>query len=199
MGQVFEIKGRSCTTKEAAARLAVTPRTIQLWSDSGVISAWKTPGGHRRFNIQDIEALQARLLGADIEPRRRLKMLVIEDEPDLLSLYRFNIESWGLPIELKTAKDGYEGLLKIGSWQPDLIISDLQMPNMDGFHMLNMLSKQNYIDKAAIIVITALSVEDIKEHGTLPEGLTIYTKPIPFSKIEDQVRLCLDVIADEED
>lgn len=199
MGQVFEIKGRSCTTKEAAARLAVTPRTIQLWSDSGVISAWRTPGGHRRFNIQDIEALQARLLGADIEPRRRLKMLVIEDEPDLLSLYRFNIESWGLPIELKTAKDGYEGLLKIGSWQSDLIISDLQMPNMDGFHMLNMLSKQNYIDKADIIVITALSAEDIKEHGMLPEGLTIYSKPIPFSKIEDQVRLCLDVIADEED
>ena len=199
MGQVFEIKGRSCTTKEAAARLAVTPRTIQLWSDSGVINSWKTPGGHRRFNLQDVEDLQAKLLGADIEPGRRLKLLVIEDEPDLLSLYRLNIESWELPIDLKTAKDGFEGLLKIGSWQPDIIISDLQMPNMDGFHMLNMLDKQDFIDKTTIIAITALSAEDIKEHGALPKDVTVYTKPIPFSKIEDQVKLCIDAVAERGD
>lgn len=199
MGQVFEIKGRSCTTKEAAARLAVTPRTIQLWSDAGVLSAWKTPGGHRRFNLQDVEELQAKLLGADVEIKRKLKILVIEDEPDLLSLYRFNIESWSLPLELKTAKDGYDGLLIIGSWQPDIIVSDLQMPNMDGFHMLNMLAKKNYIENTSIIVITALSKEEIKEHGSLPEGVMVYTKPIPFAKIEEQVKLCLENISGDED
>ena len=194
MGQVFEIKGRSCTTKEAATRLAVTPRTIQLWSDSGVLSAWKTPGGHRRFNLTDIEDLQSKLLGAENDSRRKLKLLVIEDEPDLLSLYRLNIESWSLPVDLRLAKDGYEGLLNIGSWQPDLIISDLQMPNMDGFHMLKMLDEQDFLDNASIIVITALSAEDIKEHGSLPEGITIYTKPIPFSKIEEQVRLGVEAL-----
>ena len=194
MGQVSKIKGRSCTTKEVAARLAVTPRTIQLWSDSGVLDAWKTPGGHRRFNLQDVEKLQAKLLGSDIETNRKLKLLVIEDEPDLLSLYRFNIESWSLPIDLKTAKDGYDGLLFIGSWQPDMIVLDLQIPNMDGIHMVNILAKKDFIKNTSIIVITAHS----KEHRSLPEDVTVYTKPIPFSKIEEQVKLRLETISDNE-
>ena len=127
-----------------------------------------------------------------------LKILVIENEPNLLSLYRFNIESWSLPIDLKTAKDGYDGLLLVGSWQPDVIISDLQMPNSDGFHMLNILAKKDFIKNTSIIVITDLSREDIKEHEALPDGLTVYTKPIPFAKIEEQVKLCLENISDNE-
>ena len=68
-----------------------------------------------------------------------------------------------------------------------------------GFHMLNMLAKKDFIKNTSIIVITALSKEDIKEHGSLPEGITVYTKPIPFAKIEEQVKLCLEDISDDED
>lgn len=191
MAQIIEMKGENCTTKEAAKRLAVTPRTIQLWAEAGVLPAWKTPGGHRRFNISDIVALQKKLLGGEDDSQRKLKLLVIEDEPDLLTLYRFNVEGWSLPVELKTATDGYEGLLKIGAWQPDMIITDLQMPNMDGFYLLDMLYKQADLKNVEIIAISALSKEDIEDKGGVPEGVSVYPKPIPFDLVEQHVRKCL--------
>lgn len=191
MAKVIEIKAENCTTKEAARRLAVTTRTIQLWAEAGVLPAWKTAGGHRRFNISDIDTLQKRLLSGEDESQAKLKLLVIEDEPDLLTLYRFNVEGWSLPVELQTATDGYEGLLKIGAWQPDMIITDLQMPNMDGFYMLDMLHQQAELKNIVMIAVTALSKEDINDKGGLPEGVTIYPKPIPFDRIEQHVKECL--------
>jgi excisionase family DNA binding protein len=46
-----------CTTREAAEMLGVSLRTAQLWSESGLLDAWKTGGGHRRISRQSIERL----------------------------------------------------------------------------------------------------------------------------------------------
>lgn len=118
MSQVTDSTSKRCTTKEAARLLDVTPRTIQLWSEAGVLNPWKTPGVHRRFSVADVKELQQqhqKLSKKDVETRD-LRLLVIEDEPDLLNLYRFYISSWELPIELQTASDGYKGLIEIGAW-----------------------------------------------------------------------------------
>ena len=50
----------TCTTREAARRLGVSLRTVQLWTESGVLDAWKTPGGHRRVLNSAVD----RLIGA---------------------------------------------------------------------------------------------------------------------------------------
>lgn len=194
MTQPIEMKGENCTTKEAAKRLAVTTRTIQLWAEAGVLPAWKTQGGHRRFNLSDVVALQKKLLTGENENQRKLKILVIEDEPDLRMLYQLNIEGWSIPVEFQAASDGYEGLLTIGAWQPDMIITDLQMPNMDGFYLLEMLCKQEDLKGLEIIVVTALTEEDIEERGGLPKGTKSYQKPIPFEIIRQHAQDCIESI-----
>lgn len=97
-----------------------------------------------------------------------------------------------MPVELQTASDGYEGILKIGTWQPDMIITDLQMPNMDGFHMLEMLYRQTDLRNIEIIVISALSKGDIDDKGGLPEGVKVYQKPVPFDRVEQHVKECFE-------
>lgn len=47
-----------CTTAEAARSLGVSIRTIQLWVDDGVLSAWKTVGGHRRITLDSLNKLR---------------------------------------------------------------------------------------------------------------------------------------------
>jgi excisionase family DNA binding protein len=52
-----------CSTREAADRLGVSLRTVQLWSEAGLLRAWKTPGGHRRILTDSIDERGARPAG----------------------------------------------------------------------------------------------------------------------------------------
>lgn len=186
MPQNTDLEVKYCTSKQAANLLDVTTRTIQLWSESGILKAWKTAGGHRRFNLVDIESLRKQLKKETSAPveQRLIRVLVIEDEPDLIMLYKMTIEGWNLPVTLETATDGFEGLVQIGAWKPDVIITDIQMPNIDGFHMLKTLSKMESFNQMVVMAVSGLSKEDIKQKGGLPEGIPLFTKPIPFDEIE---------------
>jgi excisionase family DNA binding protein len=186
MYQVTDLKVQHCTSKQAASLLEVTTRTIQLWSKSGVLKAWKTVGGHRRFNLEDIEALKAELkqeTNAAVE-HKLVRVLVIEDEPDLIMLYKMTIEGWNLPIILQTASDGFQGLIQIGAWKPDIVITDVQMPNVNGIHMLKRLTKMEELNDMVVMAVSGLSKAEITQKGGLPAGMPVFTKPIPFDEIE---------------
>ena len=189
MHQTSNSKVTHCTSKQAASLLEVTTRTIQLWSESGILKAWKTAGGHRRFNLEEVKAFKAKLKkdANDSVDQRLTRVLVIEDESDLIVLYKMTIENWNLPIILKTATDGFEGLIQIGSWKPDIVITDIQMPNINGIHMLEALSKMESFNDMVIIAVTGLLKAEITQKGGLPAGIPIFTKPIPFDKIENIV------------
>jgi excisionase family DNA binding protein len=187
MYQTSKLKVSHCSSKQAASLLEVTTRTIQLWSESGILKAWKTAGGHRRFNLEEIEVFKAQLKKDtnDSADQRLTRVLVIEDEPDLILLYKMTIEGWNLPIILKTATDGFEGLIQIGSWKPDVVITDIQMPNINGIHMLQALSKLESFNDMVIMAVSGLSKAEIDQKGGLPVGIPLFTKPIPFDEIEN--------------
>jgi DNA-binding response OmpR family regulator len=65
---------------------------------------------------------------------RKTKLLVIDDEPDLLAELKPLLERSG--YEVSTAIDGVDGLQKIETWQPDLLILDVMMPHLDGRELL---------------------------------------------------------------
>lgn len=186
-----EAKDHLCTTRQAADLLGVSLRTVQLWVEEGVLPAWKTPGGHRRIARSAVEALIDERDRAVSEPpntghrqRGPLRLLVVEDEPDLLKLYRYQIEFWDTPIELVTAADGFEGLLRIGEESPDLVFTDLNMPGMDGFKMIRSLIEAQRMPPEHIVVVTALGQREIAARGGLPEGIRVFPKPIPFDELE---------------
>ncbi len=55
-----------CSTREAAERLGVSLRTVQLWTEAGLLRAWKTPGGHRRILTSSVDRLLQRRGGAKV-------------------------------------------------------------------------------------------------------------------------------------
>lgn len=193
------------STREAAERLGVALRTVQLWVEGGVLPAWKTAGGHRRISRLAVERLllerRAALSGAPAaaepaapagqgaEVDRPLRLLVVEDEPGLRRLFAMVIAQWELPIEVTTASDGFEALLCIGRQCPDLLLSDLNMPGMDGFKMIATLRRAGLgFDDLEIVVVTALDAAEIASRGGLPEGVRVFGKPVPFDALETLVR-----------
>jgi excisionase family DNA binding protein len=186
------------TSVEAAELLGVTPRTIQIWADSGVLQARKTSGGHRRFSESVLEAFLKKLetdsQGAQPEAAkapaksRHYQILIAEDEPDLRTLYEMTMEGWELPMEVTAVKDGYEALIRLGVDRPDMLIADLSMPKMDGFYMLNTIVNSGSATDTDIVVVTALTAADIEARGGLPDGITVFHKPIPFEKLQQLIK-----------
>jgi CheY-like chemotaxis protein len=120
---------------------------------------------------------------------RRLRVLVVEDDPDLLKLFCMVIEGWELPITLNTATNGFEALLRIGDECPDLLLTDLNMPGMDGFRMIAALkAQQQGREHLRIVVVTALGPAEIAHRGGLPDGVRVFTKPVPFDELEALAR-----------
>lgn len=181
------------TTREAGEALGVAVRTVQLWVESGVLPAWRTAGGHRRIARSAVEKLLAERSQV-IRPEGRtgtasgvtpLKLLLVEDDPDLLRLFTLMVEGWDFPVELSTASNGFEGLVRIGELHPDMVVTDLNMPGMDGFQMLRALKKPGSgFDDLEIVVVTALSAGDIRDRGGLPAGVRMFQKPVPFDQLQ---------------
>lgn len=179
---------KAYSTREAAQLLGVSLRTVQLWVESGVLEAWKTVGGHRRVSPESVQKLLASRNPAQDTARDALTVLVAEDDPVLLSLYRHKFAAWNPPVRLLTAMGGYEALISIGEYKPDVLIADLAMPFVDGFRMLRTLEAHPGATHTAVIVVTALEDDEIKKQGGIPASIEVLKKPVDFVLLESKVR-----------
>ncbi len=176
------------TTRQAANLLNISLRTVQLWVESGVLSAWKTAGGHRRISTESVDKIRhEQYLAAGPAPdARKLTIVIVEDDPVYLELYQLKIAAWRLPAVVAVANDGFEGLLMIGRLSPQIVIADLNMPGMDGFQMIRSLEESS--TELELIVITGMSDQEIKRAGSLPEKVTLLKKPAPLNELEALLR-----------
>lgn len=178
-----------CTTSEAAKLLGISVRAAQLWSERGILESWKTRGGHRRISRQSVarnlatggESGAAQLDGA----HNPLGILVVEDEPALLKLYEREMRKWPMQPRVATARNGMEALVRLGMFRPDMLVTDLHMPDMDGFRMLEVLRGMAELQGMTTIVVSGLHPEQIAARGVLPEGIPVLPKPIPFERLRD--------------
>ncbi|MEW6515246.1 MAG: response regulator [Pseudomonadota bacterium] len=179
-----------CTTREAAQLLGISLRTAQLWVENGQLDAWKTEGGHRRISRASVQrlldgGLPTRFTDSTASPPAidRLKVLVVEDDNILLKLYKTVLSSWKLPIDVITANNGIEGLILIGRDAPDLMITDLAMPGMDGFQLIHSLAGSSLRAGMDIAVVSGLDAADIEAKGGLPRDVRLFSKPVPFDEL----------------
>ena len=181
-----------CTTREAASVLGVSVGTVQLWVETGLLQAWKTAGGHRRVLRDSVEQL---LHKKPLEPAqvassvqtvsgpRRLSVLVVEDDTSLLRLYQAQISHWPIPTQVTLIDNAVSALLHMGRGGPDLLISDLHMPGMDGFAMLRVLHQAPEMAHTTMVVVSGLDAHEISDHGGIPTGIEVLAKPIPFARL----------------
>ncbi len=186
-----------CTTREAAQILGVSLRTAQLWSESGLLEAWKTTGGHRRISRQSVERLLANpgtrapapaaSAGQSVAARNddRFSILVVEDEEDLRRVYEIVLSRWPMKPQVATVADGYAALLRIGIDRPDMVITDLHMPGMNGFEMIRSLRAQPELGALQIVVVTGLDANEIDDRGGIPADIPVLPKPIPFDQLSE--------------
>jgi len=181
------------TTSDVAKALGVTVRSVQLWVEQGALEGWKTPGGHRRITRASFEKFNANIGPTENKATARLNVVVVEDSLAMQKLYRMTIESWQLPIDVKFVSNGCEGIIYVSQHMPDLLITDLKMPEMDGFTMLKSLRDVDDFSRMAIVVVTGMQAQEIEEKGGLPKGVRLYGKsPVPFWEMRELMQGLID-------
>ncbi|OCL92904.1 response regulator transcription factor [Arcobacter porcinus] len=87
---------------------------------------------------------------------KNLRVLIVEDEDDLAKLIRASIKDCFFRVII--ANDGKTGLEKYRSFKPDIVISDITMPILDGLDMCKIIKEEN--DKISIVVLSAYSQKE---------------------------------------
>ena len=87
------------------------------------------------------------------------KIAIIEDDETISQMYRFKFESEG--YEVQTAGNGKLGLELAEKMQPDIILLDLMMPEMNGDQMLKQLRKTDWGKAVKVIVLTNMGEQEI--------------------------------------
>lgn len=109
-------------------------------------------------------------------PKSDFKILAIDDEKDILLLLKYNLESEGYIV--KTASSGKEGLNIASEYNPDLILIDIMMPEIDGIETCRKLREIEKFQSTFILFLTA-RVEEYSEVAAFDAGGDDYiTKPI---------------------
>lgn len=92
------------------------------------------------------------------------RILLVEDDSNLREIYGARLGAEG--HEITSAKDGEEALAVAVKVKPDLIISDVMMPKISGFDMLDILRSTPETKDVKIIMMTALSQDEDRKRGT---------------------------------
>jgi len=152
------------TTGEAAIKCGVKLNTIKNWIRSGDIVAIQTPGGHWRIPCESFMTFMKTFdapitqTNTDVAVVRK-RILVIDDDSSAHELVRGALEMYCANYyEVHSAYDGYSGLIEIGRLQPDLILLDIMMPDINGLEIIHRLKADNTpLLNAKVIAITAAS------------------------------------------
>jgi two-component system KDP operon response regulator KdpE len=114
------------------------------------------------------------------------RILVVDDEPQLTRVLRTGLKSRG--YDVRAAADGQAGFEAFNDWHPDLVITDLAMPNIDGLELCRRLRA---VSQVPIIVLSAKGEEKTKVEA-LDSGADDYvTKPFGIDELLARVRASL--------
>lgn len=139
--------------------------------------------------------------GAEGEEDKRLTVLIVEDDPDLINFIRITLKDHYDTHEASNGKEGYEYAIK---YMPDFILSDIMMPEMNGIEFLRKIRANENTSHIPFILLTAKTNIDDQLEGITSGANDYITKPFSvklliakIANILEQRKLYADYIGSE--
>ncbi|HAH08370.1 MAG TPA: hypothetical protein DCM05_17900 [Elusimicrobia bacterium] len=157
------------TTYEIAKMVGVAPSTVINWIKQGDLKAFTTPGGHYRVTRQTlVPVLQANHVPLPSELLGRNLVYLIDDEPEICKVLSLAFAACGGLFETALFQDPLKALVRVGVQPPALVVLDLVMPRMDGYHVCDILRSTEKTSGVKLIAISGRkplpAPETLREH-----------------------------------
>lgn len=181
------------TLSEAGEHLGVAQGTIRRWADAGNLPVFRTPGGHRRFRREDLEAFMAAAGGVQKVPQSRYggpaHILVVDDDAPIREMVGEILRGDGFSVG--EASNAREALLAINKRIPELLLLDVSMPGMDGWEMLRRIRDKLDVEDLPVVIFSGV-VSDTELRSAPGRGAQAYfRKPFDPTKLVNQARALL--------
>jgi two-component system, OmpR family, alkaline phosphatase synthesis response regulator PhoP len=118
------------------------------------------------------------------------KVLIVDDEMNIAISVEFLMRREG--FDVLVAKDGEEGLAKIRSWKPDLVLLDVMMPKMDGFQVCHAVRNDAALAGTRIVMLTAKGRQAEVEKGISLGAEDYIPKPFSTRELVNRVKSLLE-------
>ncbi len=123
------------------------------------------------------------MIDRPLEKQERAKLLLVDDESQILRTLQATLSSQG--YEIKTALNGLDGLILFREWRPDLVITDLSMPEMSGVE----LCREIRATASTPIIVLSVREQEGAKVAALDAGADDYvTKPFNIQELKARVR-----------
>ncbi|SOE37886.1 response regulator [Delftia acidovorans] len=179
------------TTAEVAKLLGMAVRSVQLMVDRGDLEAWKTPGGHRRITRASVERWRGRQGDAAItsgapaaapapapaQAGTGPRVLLIEDSVHFQNLVRLLVQRHFPDVQLHVAHDGITGMALYGQIQPDVLLVDILLPDIDGAALITTLRTHEQFARCKLLVVTSLDAAEREAYAFALGGARVIHKP----------------------
>ena len=176
------------TLGQAAKYLGVAQSTMRKWSDVGRVSAFYTPGGHRRYRRSDLDQFLDRSGRSGTSTDERPVVLIVDDDERLREYVRVNLEIEGYTVREAASAD--EGLAALEEESPDLILLDVMMPKVDGWEMLQRVQEKHGVGAIPVIMFSGKVDERSAAEATSRGAQGFIGKPFdPRALIESTKQL----------
>ena len=182
----------SCSTIEAAQQLGTSVQTVQRWMDRGYLRGWRTPGGHRRVDVASVREFLERAKAQVDSPRINgsprtpgiARVVIVDDSSDDLELLAAVAKVVMPRAELIMMSNGFAALTAIGQAPPDLLITDVAMPGIDGIEMIRSLRDLPRFATLPVIAVSTYTSDELSgRFGSLPDDLRYMRKPVTPSAL----------------
>lgn len=148
---------RLITTGQAATHCRVSLPALRRWIRDGRLRAFQTPGKHARIEVGEFRRF-LKEYGMPPYPWAEAaapsRVLVVEDEPEVLQLLAGLIAAHPRRPTVETAADGYEALIKVGIFKPSFLVLDVVMPKLDGLEVCRRLRANPETREIRILAVT---------------------------------------------
>lgn len=186
----METERRYLTTGDVAKECGVSPASVKKWIGQAKLHALRTPGRHFRIPVEEFQRFRA-AYRFPLEPEHPPRILVVDDSPIVVDFVMDALRVLRPGSKLEGASNGYEGLLKVGTFCPDLLVLDLRMPGLDGLEVCRRIKANPPTRTTQILIITAFAGEGTAKEARRAGADGFLKKPLRLDDLKAQVERLL--------